>query len=477
MNFSSFEGKHTFSATLATVCLYLILSPVWAPGFVPRSYDDARYFELAILALLLVPFASAPVRNAVTLSWMSIHPVVRTLTAMFLAGGALTVAVSPGAHFGSMEVALQVQLVLLILMVSAAAREQPEQTRELLVISICAGAALCTLKFWVTYVLFAMEGKVFPWVSPFLDFANVRFFSQYQSYTLLLVALPGLLFVTSKWARFFFFVVAANFWALHWMAGTRAMWIGLVVGIATVLVFARQNRVTWLRSQFAVAVAGAAIFLALSHYSAAQPQMVPVPGINSIVDRDHRSINERAELARSAIAFIKDHPLAGVGPGQFGLQSYSMVAAHPHNVVLQLLSEYGIPAGLCGVAVIMVVMGYAVRIARRSSGNPGLVDLGIAGGLATGLTDALFSGNLIMPHSQMLFAVLAGLMLGRMQSPPPVASRDFALTRFAIVSISILAVTVTIILGLEYLPLVRELPPWAARWNPHFWQYGRFDTW
>lgn len=477
MNFRSFEGKHPFSAALAIVCLYLILSPVWAPGFVPRSYDDARYFELFSLALLLVPFANAAVRNAVTQSWMSIHRVVRTLTILFLVGGALTVAVSPAAHLGSMEVALQAQIVLLILMVSAAAREQPEQTNKLLVISICAGAALCILKFWVTYVLYAMEGKIFPWVSPFLDFANVRFFSQYQSYTLLLVVLPGLLFAARKWARFFFFVVAANFWALHWMVGTRAMWIGLVVGLATVLVFARQNRVTWLRSQLVAAIAGAAIFMALSHFSASEPQMVPVPGINSIVDRDQRSINERAELARSAIGFIKDHPFAGVGPGQFGLQSYSMVAAHPHNVALQLLSEYGIPVGLCGVTVIIVLMGYAIRILRRSTGNAGLVDMSIAGALATGLTDALFSGNLIMPHSQMLFAVLAGMILGRMRTTPPDATRSFALSRFAIVSTAMLAVAVTIVLSLEYLPLVRELPPWVARWNPHFWQYGRFDLW
>ena len=70
--FLGFDGGQVFSLTLAIVCLYLILSPVWAPGIAPRSYDDSRYLELGALALLLIPFARSAVRDAVTLAWLSL---------------------------------------------------------------------------------------------------------------------------------------------------------------------------------------------------------------------------------------------------------------------------------------------------------------------------------------------------------------------------------------------------------------------
>ncbi len=480
MNFRTFEGGHSFSLTLAIVCLYLILSPVWMPGIAPRLYDDSRYLELIALGLLIIPLARSTVRDAVTLAWLSLDKKARTLLVVLLVGGALSVYVSKAAHLGSMEVALVAQLVMLTLMVSAAVRAGALQADKLLAIAIFAGAALCVLKFWVTYVLYALEGKFFSWISPFLIFANVRFFSQYQSYTLLLMILPGIMLGSSRSARALFFIVAANFWALHWMVGTRAAWFGLMVGSAVVLVFMRNGRMVWVREQMLVALAGAVIFLAHSHIVTSLPQMAPVPGIKSIVDRGQASINERLDLAQSALGFMKEQPLVGVGPGQFGLQSYSAFAAHPHNVPLQLLSEYGIPAGLAGVALILMLSVYAVRTLRKAPGQSSILDGSLVAALTMGLTDSLFSGNLIMPHSQMLFGVLAGWIVGRNERAPSGLygnAPEFRRLRLTIVSIAILAVAITTILGLEYLPLARDIPVWLLPWNPHFWQYGRFSAW
>jgi O-antigen ligase len=481
MNFRTFEGGHSFSLSLAIIGLYLVLAPVWMTGIAPRLYDDSRYLELTALALLLIPLARSTVRDAVTLAWLSLDKSARTLLLVLLAGGALSVAASDAAHLGSMEVALVAQLVMLMLMVSAAVRESRHQADNALAIAIFAGAALCVLKFWVTYVLYALEGKIFPWDSPFLEFANVRFFSQYQSYTLLLMILPGLMPGSSRTARTLLYLVAANFWALQWMVGTRAAWLGLMVGSAVVLVFTRRGRMVWLREQMLVALAGAAIFLAQSHLVGSLPGIAPVPGIKSMVDRGPNSINERLELAQSALGFMREHPLVGVGPGQFGLQPYSTYAAHPHNVPLQLLSEYGLPAGLAGIALVLMLTVHAVRALRKTSGQKSSVlDISLVAALAMGLTDSLFSGNLIMPHSQMLFGVLAGWIIGRtVRAPSGLYEKtpDFTRLRFTIVSIAILAVTITTILGLEYLPLARDIPVWLPAWNPHFWQYGRFSAW
>jgi O-antigen ligase len=235
----------------------------------------------------------------------------------------------------------------------------------------------------------------------------------------------------------------------------------------------------WLRGQMLVALAGAAIFLAHSQIATSLSDVAPAPGIQSIVDRGQSSINERLDLERSAVRFIGNHPLLGVGPGQFGLQPYSTFAAHPHDVPLQLLSEYGLPAGLAGIALILMLWVHAVK-SVKSAQQSGLLDVSLVAALTMGLTDSLFSGNLIMPHSQILFGVLAGWIIGRTvrtRSGLYEKGSRFAETRFSIGSVAALAVATTTILSLEYLPLARDIPVWLPTWNPHFWQYGRFSAW
>ncbi len=211
------------------------------------------------------------------MAWMSLPRSARLLITVVLAGGAMSVAASGSTHLGSLEVALVAQLVMLVLMVSSTVRENRQQTDKLLTVAIFAGAMLCILKFWVIYVMYALEGKIFSWDSPFLEFANVRFFSQYQSYALLLLILPGLMPGLGRFARTLLFLVAANFWALHWMVGTRAAWIGLLAAATVVLVFARRDRMIWLRRQALVALAGGAIFVLNSHIATSLPDIAPTP--------------------------------------------------------------------------------------------------------------------------------------------------------------------------------------------------------
>src|SRR5258708_34459685 len=80
-----------------------------------------------------------------------------------------------------------------------------------------------------------------------------------------------------------------------------------------------------------------------------------------------------------------------------------MFAARPHNFPLQMLSEYGLFAGLAGIALMALLVVLAVKTIRAGSpSGPDLSGKSIAAALIMGLTDSLFSGNQIMPHSQIL---------------------------------------------------------------------------
>lgn len=484
MKLPAFDRRIVLLPSLVAVCFYLMFSPVWTPGLAPRLYDDARCLELILLAWVVVQLTLPSVAAAVVTSWVSLGKLPRALIAILLAGGALSAWNSGSVRFGALEIALTTQLVALFLVLSGAVRIEKQKTETALAIALSAGAALFVLKFWVTYVQYVFEGKYFPWLTPFLDFANVRFFSQYQAYSLLLVLLPASLLNLKNGWRALLYIVAVNFWALQWIVSTRAVWAGFALAVLSVLLFAKQGRVVWLRMQVITMLAGGVVFLIFSRVVASLPSATLVPNaVGSIVERGPESVWERIALWRSALDFISARPLLGVGPGQFGLQNYPMKAAHPHNFPLQMLSEYGLFAGLAGIALVVLLVVLAIKTLRVGSpSGPDIVGKSIAAALIMGLTDSLFSGNPIMPHSQILLCVVAGWLVGRTPTRSPDLSVKnlkgyYRTLKLAFVVIAMLAMVTTTILGIAYLRAVKDMGPNIQRGNPHFWNYGRFNAW
>ena len=464
----------------AVIGLYLMFSPVWSPVVGPRMYDNARVFEIVLLAILTATLLVPQIATATVFFWGRLGRTTRGLIAIFLAVGALSALASGTTQVGVLQIGLVVQLVLLFLLTGIAADGAGKDNGIVLAVSITAGAGLLVLKFWIAFIDAYVDGRMFFWVSPFLDFANVRFFGQYQAYSLLLITLPmKLLRLTRSW-RAIVYLIAINFWALQWMVGSRAVWAGFVAAIMLIAIFMRNGRMRWLAEQAVIALAGGVIFLLFSTFLLSTPNATPIPAANSIMQRGDESSSVRITLAKAAIGMIVEHPLAGVGPGQFGLHYSTTNAAHPHNTPLQLLAEYGLIAGSAGIALGVVLVVFAVRQLRSNAGRgPDTTTVSLAAALVMGLVDSLFSGNLVMPHSQVLFCVLAGWIVGRSGSRvgPTVSADERRLWRTGLVGLAILAILTTAILTIDYLDVIRDMPyPFTLR-APSFWQYGRFTEW
>ena len=467
------------------VCLYLVIAPVWYPAIAARMYDNARLLQVGCLALVGLSLLLPAVRGAITGAWLALGRLPRALIAVMILGGALSASFSAAPQLGALEVALVAQLVLLLLFVSAFVQVLREKAESVLAVAVTCGAALVIVKFWVTQVLFLLEGKEFRWVSPFLDFANVRFFSQYQAYALLLIPLAAALPGMSRTWRIAVYFIAANFWALQCMIGSRAVWIGALTGTIAVLALARRGRIAWLGQQAALVVAGLLIYLLFSQIVASAPGATPVPGISAATEFGSQSDTDRIAMASTSLKMLGAHPLLGIGPGQWGVNQAVVKNAHPHNSPLQLLSEYGLLGGGAGVALIILLLLSAVTALRaqiqlqtRQGADPVTVTLCAA--LIMGLVDSLFSGNLIMPHSQILLCVIAGWLVGRTQPIGPEDARSTGGRRaekLALVGVAMLAMCTTAILAFEYVDVLKSMPGNLQLRHPHFWQYGRFVDW
>ena len=468
------------SLLVALIGLYLMFSPVWSPVVGPRMYDNARVLEIALLAILTATLLVPQVATATASFWGRLGRTTRGLIMIFLGGGALSALASGTIQVGILQIGLMVQLVLLFLLTGSAADGARKDNENALAISITAGAGLLVLKFWIAFIDAYVDGRMFSWVSPFLDFANVRFFGQYQAYALLLITLPiRLLRLTPSW-RAIVYLIAINFWALQWMLGSRAVWAGFVAAIMLIAIFMRIGRIRWLAEQTGMALAGGVLFLLVSTSLLDTPNATPIPVANSIMQRGEESSSVRITLAKAAIGMIVEHPLAGVGPGQFGLHYSTTNAAHPHNAPLQLWAEYGLIAGSAGIALCIGLVVFAVgRLRNKAGREPDATQVSLTAALVMGLVDSLFSGNLVMPHSQVLFCVLAGWIVGRSDTGvrPAVSAIAARLRRTGLVGLGILAVLTTTLLAIEYLDVIKDMPyPFEQR-APSFWQYGRFAEW
>jgi O-antigen ligase len=241
----------------------------------------------------------------------------------------------------------------------------------------------------------------------------------------------------------------------------------------------------WLGQQAMLVVSGALIYVLFSQFVASAPGGTPVPGVNSVVGFGSQSDTDRMAMAAISLKMLGEHPLLGIGPGQWGLNQALVNNAHPHNSPLQLLSEYGLLAGAAGVALGVLLLLFAARALRaqtqlQTHQGASPLTASLCAALVMGLVDSLFSGNLIMPHSQILLCVIAGWLLGRTQATAPGGERDAGGRRsqkLALAGVAMLAMSTTAVLAFEYLDVVQPMPGNLQPRNPHFWQYGRFADW
>ncbi|MCC7263636.1 MAG: tetratricopeptide repeat protein [Candidatus Latescibacteria bacterium] len=187
-------------------------------------------------------------------------------------------------------------------------------------------------------------------------------------------------------------------------------------------------------------------------------------------DRQNFSVAQRLIIWSDTIALIADHPLLGVGPGNFELYlpAYRSLARHQEwkalmgertNVAYEAENEYlefAAEAGLPGLAAMLWLLGTLVWSGRRRLQHqidPTLRTLtrGCLAGLIATLVHCLFSFNLQDPASATLFWLLGGLVVALNGGEPETRVIDLASPgrRAAVLAAGALLAAVGIGLGLS----------------------------
>ncbi len=163
------------------------------------------------------------------------------------------------------------------------------------------------------------------------------------------------------------------------LSGTRGTWIAFSVAMLAWFLVSRTIR--WRTRGAVVAAAGlGAIVFALIEGTVVQQRWLRAGSEISEYLGGHwadSSIGERFELWRGALIMIGDHPITGVGLGNYSKALRELVAqgrldaqiahhGHAHNEYLNWFATGGIPAFVGVCAVMLLPLAYFVRHARKA---------------------------------------------------------------------------------------------------------------
>ena len=241
-----------------------------------------------------------------------------------------------------------------------------------------------------------------------IDFINIRFFNHVQTAALPLIATSIHRHDLSRaWKLAAWMAMAIGF-ALLLLSGGRGTFVGILFAATLSPLWMRLSTWTCIRPLALSALSGTLFYLVLFIQL---PHLLGLPVGANPIDRaqENGSVVGRIYLWKLAIAAIQESPFLGIGPMHYAHRPHPD-AAHPHNIYLQIASEWGIPI------LLLVLFGLIGAIYRHMTAIRSIEDQRqklIGGSLLIACTailvDGLVSGNFVMPVSQVWIAICVGM--------------------------------------------------------------------
>lgn len=453
----------------ASLFFFLLIAPVTLQAF--GDHDSQRVFQIAsILALLMTTVLGPPVSHKL-LSLQ--HARIVIITLVVLAIGSVSLAHQP--TWGFAELALVASCIGSSLIIAQRRRELGSRLDRLLwilVITICTikciqfGAGLLaafTSSYQTLDTDMLLEG-----------FSNKRFYGQFQTFTLPLIAFPFLAVFVKPAAKKWAFILLSCWWVIAICGGTRGTWLGMA-GAVAVLAFCGIQAWRWIGWQALAMLAGAAAFWLLFSLL---PSKLGIEVVNFAGDRLSTSLSAREIIWHQAWEMIKERPLLGFGPMHFA-DIPNPVAAHPHQAILQWACEWGIPSTLLVMWLVSKGLWATFRVIRanhRSTEPVDLLRVCLFASLIGALTQSMVDGVIVMPYSQLWLAIVVGWLIGIHEfSPAPTAVRTIGQRGW--VAILTLAVAYLGYIAVRDAPNLEQreqvyIQEHGGRFQPRFWMQG-----
>lgn len=412
------------TALLGAWFLYLLLAPTTGFFWIESWHNEQRAVEVVLLAAGAVCFCCLLLDSA----FRDRLPRVSWIVFAVFALGILSASQARYREAAFAEVSLHALLLVLVLIAAERFTSAPATGIRLLRLGALILMATYVAGVAVHYAAAVSLPQPIDVYVLLLGYSNPRFPSALHA---LLVPLVLGLAMDADERRFLRFAAVAAVVAIlsiNFALGTRAIWASYAAALVLLWCFL-GGRIIWPLARVFIlsAVAGALLYLVVFKLL---PDWL---GVGSILNE--RSLDQlawgsnRHLLYRSSWEAILSAPLFGIGPMQFAAIP-GVWAAHPHNWILQIASEWGLIAA--ALAIFGIQRSFRRRVAElRTMCADAAVCTTILCACVVALLYGLVDGNLVMPVSQAAAALVFGALLGTRTSTPPLPTARRARMRIA----------------------------------------------
>lgn len=479
-------GAWKAEAAFTVLLVYLLLSPLIKWFGLPVSLaavslmDWQRMFELLTVALVIVLLAPGLLLGR----GGALHLTAPQLGAViaFFGLGALSCsrAVHPG--FAWLEWSWTLCWFAATALLATEARQISMRLHDAVSRwSICLIASYATLFYAINATALFSWQAALPFAYPGFD--NVRPLSDYQ--TMVVPFLPFAIsrVVVPRW-RWAAWILAGAYMAIVIATGSRSILLGQSVALFAIGVLEGRRALRFLGAQLVLWLAGLAFYLAffwlwpqIGAPAITAAASVPLAGFA----RFDSSL--RGDLWQLAWTMVKENPLLGIGPMHFAVR-FNPVAASPHNHLVQLAAEWGIPALLAFILLVGSLLRQFMRAVKKvdleRTPEERAFSLALATGLLALLVQSCVSPVFNNPLSQMGLSLLVVLAVA--SAPLPASGANSAPQSRVGALVAITALLFFAWQVMPWLPRIEErnfcyvvTPPKqrpTVHLAPRFWQQG-----
>ncbi|ARD27600.1 ligase [Acinetobacter lactucae] len=401
-------------------------------GWSVFQYDELRllHFPLALCALLILIFTK------------KIEYSISTQITFFLIGALIAIQITTYSVFQFQELWSAIALLFIFSALKYELRniKKIEHGLALIVVS----AFIPCLFICISIINFILYKQWFDWQ---FNSGTIRIYD-----SVIVPIFFFLIFLKNKNYPYFhyFYPFASFFFALAWFFdGARSALLAVAIGLLIFFIYSRENRKLILQSCIY-------IFLAFLVYKTtiyfADKNIMTVMRVGTSM---------RAEMWSFVFEQWKENPWSGVRGGYLSEIQYKY-GHHIHNLYLRLIFEWGVVGWIFLVWMIYQV----VKLFRDKNVLP------IAkAGLAAILLDAMFSGSMVYPASQMACILFLAFAFSQRQQSKEYLKYSYRATKLLIGLWGALFLYITIMY------LGQDLMCWGCgsyfgRMAPNFWFYG-----
>ncbi|MDR0214755.1 MAG: O-antigen ligase family protein [Comamonas sp.] len=233
-------------------------------------------------------------------------------------------------------------------------------------------------------------------------FSNPRFFGQFL--TLLLPVLLAPVLQKNRWSKVFFILSCMVCFMLV-ASGTRGALLG-IGSVITVYAFLNKLSRNWVLLMLKIACIA---FLMQYILIGLLPAYFQMTVQNDAFDRKLAGLSARELLWEKSLSMVIERPFFGFGPMHFANMP-DVIANHPHQLFLQILSEWGVLFFLIFLyfllRVIYSIVKELILFEKIKDENYKIIYICLSASILASLMQSMVDGVFVMPYTEIIFVFI-----------------------------------------------------------------------